>query len=97
LGAFYYFFINAVFISLATYTPVRHLHFPRKEFTIQKLPTYTAIIHNAQHFGINASKYHLYSVYKDELTKKEIQQFVLEPNKKNCNEILEWEVTNRAL
>src|SRR5664279_1089280 len=32
-GAFYLFFINAVFISLATYLIARYLHFPEKEFT----------------------------------------------------------------
>ena len=31
-GAFYLFFINAVFISLSTYLIVRYLHFPYKEF-----------------------------------------------------------------
>ena len=33
LGAFYLFFINTVFISLATYVGVRLMHFHRKEFT----------------------------------------------------------------
>ena len=32
LGAFYLFFINTVFISLATYVGVRLMHFERKEF-----------------------------------------------------------------
>lgn len=33
LGAFYLFFINTVFISLATYVGVRLMHFERKEFS----------------------------------------------------------------
>ncbi len=37
LGAFYLFFINAVFISLATYLIVKYLHFPEKEFVNKKI------------------------------------------------------------
>ncbi len=36
-GAFYLFFINAVFISLSTYLIVRYLHFPEKEFVNTKV------------------------------------------------------------
>ena len=32
LGAFYLYFINSVFISLATFLGVRVMHFQRKEF-----------------------------------------------------------------
>ena len=32
LGAFYLYFINSVFISLATYIGVRVMHFQRKQF-----------------------------------------------------------------
>ena len=96
-GAFYLFFINAVFISLATYLIVRHLHFPEKEFTNAKVAKqYRRLFIALSILVLTPSIYLLYSVYKDELTKKEIQQFVLEPIKKHGNEILEWEVTNRG-
>ncbi len=36
LGAFYLFFINTVFISLATYAGVRLMHFHSKEFLLEK-------------------------------------------------------------
>lgn len=36
LGAFYLYFINSVFISLATFIGVRVMHFQRKEFTDKK-------------------------------------------------------------
>src|SRR3954469_6543286 len=37
LGAFYLFFINAVFISLTTYLIAKYLHFPSKEFLNEDL------------------------------------------------------------
>ena len=36
LGAFYLYFINSVFISLATFAGVRVMHFQRKEFVDKK-------------------------------------------------------------
>ncbi len=37
LGAFYLFFINAVFISLTTYLIAKYLHFPSQEFVNKEL------------------------------------------------------------
>lgn len=41
------------------------------------------------------SIYFLYTVYENEVIKKEIQELVLSPIKKQGNEILKWEVTNK--
>jgi len=45
LGAFYLYFINSVFISLATFAGVRVMHFQRKEFVDKKREESTPI-HN---------------------------------------------------
>ena len=73
------------------------MHFPEKEFTNAKVAKqYRRLFITLSILVLTPSIYFLYTVYKDELTKKEIQQFVLEPIKKHGNEILEWEVTNRG-
>jgi uncharacterized membrane protein len=95
-GAFYLFFINAVFISLATYLIVRYLHFPEKKFENKKVERQYKI-----GFGIIAfvvllpSVYFLYTVYQKELIKKEIELLVLSPIKNQGNEILKWEIINK--
>jgi uncharacterized hydrophobic protein (TIGR00271 family) len=93
LGAFYLFFINAVFISLATYLIVKYLHFPEKEFINKKLQrrysfwfTLTSLI------VLTPSIYFLYSVYQKEQIKQDINKLVITPIKQQGNEILKWEV-----
>src|SRR4051812_36699143 len=88
-GAFYLFFINAVFISVATYLIARYLRFPVKEFTdirgqrrYQRWFLFLAIA------ALAPSIYFLYSVYKDEVLKDQIDMLVLSPIKKQGNEIL---------
>lgn len=93
-GAFYLFFINAVFISLATYLIVRYLHFPEKEFTNAKIARqYRRWFIALSFIALTPSIYFLYTVYKDEVIKKDIQTLVLAPIKNNGNEILKWEIT----
>lgn len=93
LGAFYLFFINAVFISLATYLIVRYLHFPEKEFTTAKTAKqYRRWFVTLSIIALTPSIYFLYTVYKNEAIKKDIQQLVLTPIKNNGNEILKWEL-----
>ncbi|CAN5190069.1 TIGR00341 family protein [soil metagenome] len=96
LGSFYLFFINAVFISLATYIIVKYLHFPEKEFVnkiLQKKYSYwfTAI----SIIVLAPSVYFLYTVYQKEEIKKDISALVLIPIQKTGNEILKWEVDKR--
>jgi uncharacterized hydrophobic protein (TIGR00271 family) len=94
-GAFYLFFINAVFISLATYLIVRYLDFPEKEFVNTKV---------ARHYhrwfivlsmvALAPSIYFLYTLYKNEVVKKEIELLVLSPIQKQGNEIIKWEIVS---
>ncbi len=95
-GAFYLFFINAVFISLATYLIVRYLQFPEKEFVNTKVARqYRRWFIILSIVALTPSIYFLYTVYKNEVIKKQIQELVLSPIKKQGNEILKWEVQNR--
>jgi len=92
-GAFYLFFINAVFISLATYLIVKYLHFPEKEFINKKLQKKYSYWFTAISIIVLApSVYFLYTVYQKENTKNEIAALVLAPVKLQGNEILKWEV-----
>jgi len=95
-GAFYLFFINAVFISLATYLIVRYLHFPEKEFVNTRVARqYRTWFIILSFVALTPSIYFLYTVYKNEVTKKEIEELVLSPIKNQGNEILKWEVQNK--
>lgn len=92
-GAFYLFFINAVFISLATYLIVKYLHFPEKEFINKKLQKKYSYWFTAISIIVLApSVYFLYTVYQKEKIKTDISDLVITPIKKQGNEILKWEV-----
>ncbi|MDQ6755615.1 MAG: TIGR00341 family protein [Bacteroidota bacterium] len=94
-GAFYLFFINAVFISLATYLIVRYLHFPEKKFLNKKIERQYKLWFGIVTFIVLIpSVYFLYTVYKKETVKKEIEKFVLTPITKQGNEVLKWELIN---
>ena len=93
LGAFYLFFINAVFISLATYLIVKYLHFPEKAFLNKKLQRRYSYWFTAISVVVLApSVYFLYTVYQKEKIKREISALVINPIKEQGNEILKWEV-----
>ncbi len=95
-GAFYLFFINAIFISLATYLIARYLHFPEKEFINAKVAKqYRRWFIILSIAALTPSIYFLYTVYKEQVIKKEIQQLVLSPIAKQGNEILKWEVIKK--
>lgn len=95
-GAFYLFFINAVFISLATYLIVRYLHFPEKQFAnTRDAKLYRRWFIILSIVALSPSIYFLYTVYKDEVIKKDVQRFVLTPIEKNGNEILKWEIVTK--
>lgn len=94
-GAIYLFFINAVFISMATYLVARYLRFPENTFINRKIAvqyrTWFIII---SMIALTPSIYFLYTVYKKELIKTDINELVIMPIKKEGNEILKWEVTD---
>jgi hypothetical protein len=95
-GAFYLFFINAVFISMATFLVVRHLHFPVLRLGNKSLQR----VYNFW-FGIIAalalipSIYFLYSLYREEMVKQKISEAVITPIRLQGNEILKWETEKR--
>lgn len=93
LGAFYLFFINAVFISLATFIIVKYLRFPEKEYvdkSAQKL--YSRWFTALALIVVLPSIYFLYTVYQKESAKKKIQTLVLDRIQADGNEILKWEL-----
>ncbi len=91
-GAFYLFFINAVFISMATYLVSRYLHFPEKEFAEKRVARqYKRWFIIISMVALTPSVYFLYSVYIKESTKSDIEQYVITPIKLDGNEVLKWE------
>ena len=96
LGAFYLFLINAVFISLSTYFIVRYLKFPVKAFlTGTRKRQYQFWFLFLGMIAVAPSIYFLYSVYKDQLVKNDIQRLVINPVKMQGNEILRWEIMQK--
>jgi uncharacterized hydrophobic protein (TIGR00271 family) len=94
LGAFYLFFINAVFISLATFLVTKFLHFHEKEYVDERLQKlYSRWFAVLATIVILPSAYFLYTVYDKESTKHKIQSLVLDTIQKNGNEILKWELS----
>ena len=88
-GAFYLFFINAVFISFATYLIVRYLKFPEKEFADKKLPgSITNGLVVLSFVAFTPSIYFLYTVYRKEVVKEKIDKLVLEPIKNRAMKYL---------
>lgn len=95
LGAFYLFFINAVFISLTTYLISKYLHFPTRKFVDERLERrYSQWFTVISVIVLAPSVYFLYTVYKKELIKKDIAALVIGPIKRQGNEILKWEIDN---
>jgi len=95
-GAFYLFVINAIFISLATYLIVKYLHFPEKQYIdkiLQKRYSFWFTVISM--VALLPSIYFLYNVYKKEVIKKDINNFVIMPIKEKGNEILKWEIEKR--
>jgi uncharacterized hydrophobic protein (TIGR00271 family) len=96
LGAFYLFFINAVFISLTTYVVSKYLHFPSKEFVNKELERkYSRWFTVISIVVLTPSVYFLYTVYKGEVIKKDINSLVMAPIKNHGNEILKWDIDNK--
>jgi uncharacterized hydrophobic protein (TIGR00271 family) len=95
-GAFYLFFINAVFIALSTYLIVRLLKFPFKAYVekgqqkkVARLASLVLILISIPSFWF------LYTVYQNNKTKKIIQYEIVNDFHKHGNEILKWETEDR--
>lgn len=92
-GAFYLFFINAVFISLATFIIVKYLQFPLKEYaTAKQKRNYTIVFSVLITIVVAPSIYFLYSVYQNQREQKKINEIVFAPIKNQGNEIIKWEI-----
>lgn len=96
LGAFYLFFINAVFISFATYIITRYLRFPETAFANKAVALqyrrWFVILSIA---ALSPSVYFLYTVYKKVLVKQDIDSLVIAPIKAQGNEIIRWETADK--
>lgn len=93
LGAFYLFFINAVFISLATFLVAKYLRFHEKEFINKRIQrVYSRWFAVLSIVVLIPSIYFLYTVYENESTKHKLQALVIDKIEKDGNEILKWEV-----
>jgi len=93
LGAFYLFFINAVFISLATFLIAKYLRFHEKEYINKRIQQlYSRWFAVLAIIVILPSIYFLYTVYKGESSKKKLQTLVFDKIQKGGNEILKWEL-----
>lgn len=96
LGAFYLFFINAVFIALSTFLIVKYLDFPIKQYVDKALQRrYTQLSGIFVALALLPSVYFLYTVYTDSRTKKTIEALVISNLEKEGNEVLKWNIENR--
>lgn len=93
LGAFYLFFINAVFISLATYLMVKYLRFPLKDYSAKQgrriMTTMTVIL---LVLVVAPSGYFLFNAYRSLQTQREIERFLQEKVVGGGEEVLKWEI-----
>lgn len=95
-GAFYLFFINAVFISLATFLIVKLIGFPVHRFaTPERTRRYSVLFYLLTFVVTLPSVYFLYTVYQRELVRKKIENLVLIPIRAHGNEILKWELLQK--
>lgn len=93
LGAFYLFFINAVFISLSTYAVVRYLDFPYYKFidsrTKKRIQRYIAVF---ALIVMIPSGMIFYDVVIEAREKRNIQGFVDQYMKNDDFETIRWEI-----
>jgi uncharacterized hydrophobic protein (TIGR00271 family) len=92
-GAFYLFFINAVFIALSTYLIVRMLGFPIKHYVeeIKQKKVARAAISILVLISL-PSIWFLYTVYSEAKVKTSIQHDIIDSFHDRGNEILKWEM-----
>ncbi len=95
-GAFYLFFINAVFISLATFLMVKYLGFPEITYRTKKQQRLSNFLFTMLIIIVTVpSVYFLFSVYKRERERKAVQQLVINRIKKQGNEIFKWDLVKQ--
>lgn len=95
-GAFYLFFINAVFIALSTYLIVKLLRFPIKTYVEKGKEKRMARLALTMLLLISIpSFWFLYTVYQKNKTKQVIQSQIVNDFYKHGNEILKWEVEDQ--
>jgi uncharacterized hydrophobic protein (TIGR00271 family) len=95
-GAFYLFFINAVFITLATYLIVKYLHFPVKTFATRRQKNFYFLVFSTLVVIVTApSIYFLYSVYEKQTLNTKLDTYVINPIRQQGNEILKWELADK--
>ncbi|MCC9168254.1 TIGR00341 family protein [Pontibacter harenae] len=93
LGGFYLFFINAVFISLATFLIVKYLKFHTKTYINKETERKVARIMAVMLFiVVSPSVYFLYNVYQRQQTLKKIDTLIVSDLSNHNNEIIKWEV-----
>jgi uncharacterized hydrophobic protein (TIGR00271 family) len=94
-GGFYLFFINAVFISLATFLIVKYLKFDIKHYVDKATERRVARIMAVMLFiVVSPSAYFLYNIYQNMQTKKKIENLIVQDFASRNNEIIKWEVTD---
>lgn len=92
-GAFYLFFINAVFISMATFLIVKYLHFPERKLQNRKLQRrYMLWFTLLSVVVIMPSAYFLYTVYLKAVTREKINKLVISKIRSQGNEIIKWDI-----
>ncbi len=95
-GAFYLFFINAIFISLATYWIVKYLRFPKTAFATRRQRNIYFLIYSLIAVLVTVpSVYFLYTVYQKQTTNAKLDQLVLRPIHDQGNEILKWDLADK--
>lgn len=91
-GAFYLFFINAVFISLATFLIVKLLRFPVHVFASRRATQrYAAGFTILIVLVTLPNIYFLFTVYQNERIRKSLERLVLAPIQRHGNDIIKWE------
>ncbi|QCR22201.1 TIGR00341 family protein [Pontibacter sp. SGAir0037] len=92
-GGFYLFFINAVFISLATFLIVKYLKFHTKTYINKETERRVArIMAVALFIVVSPSIYFLYNIYQGVQTRKKIENLIISDYTNRENEIIKWEV-----
>lgn len=93
-GAFYLFFINAVFISFSSYIIVRYLRFPFKEYMERKKLIHTRIIIYVFIFLVAVPSFIIfYGVIDDARLDRNLNKFVREQIQTENLKVIDWNIT----
>ena len=93
LGGFYLFFINAVFISFATFLIVKYLKFPIRNYLDKAVQKKAArIIFAVLFIAVFPSIYFLYTVYEENTEKRLINRLISSEFSKNQIDVIKWNI-----